>query len=240
MAPLVAQWTSGLDLPIKALAVLGAFAVSSAVAGWLARTVVRMWFRQELKGGPLWTVRMLSGLAGGWLLALLLFGGGGGGLGGPGGSGLGAGKGAGDKDGKASDKQAVSPGKESTAGEGKAGKGKSDAVGGPGELLRIEVLGEAPLRKLTGSGTFEPTRGYRVGGVTGRLLTLDEVKLLIRQRAAAFPPLRRIEIVVYKDSPDFARPQVADLASWAREVKATDGERMRVDFSEPDRYAPVE
>lgn len=238
MHPLTAQWTSGLDVPIKALAVLGAFALFSAVGGWLARAVVKLSFRQELKGTPLWVVRMLSGVAGGWLLALLLFGGGGGGLGGPGGSGLGAGKGAGDKDGKTVDTKAVVNGK--TAPADKDGKGKADGAGGPGETIRVEVLGEAPLRKRAGSGTVELARRYRVGGSTGRLLTLDEVKVLVRQRSAAIPPLRRVEIVVYKDSPDFARPQVADLAGWAREVQAGDGERLRVDFSEPDRYAPVE
>lgn len=234
MDPLFAQWTIGMDFPIRVLAVVGGFAAAHVLGGWLARLLIKALFRRKLDGWPLWVVRLLSGVLGGWLVALLLFGGGGGGLGGPGGTGFGGtGKGEG------VDKESKRPLDKATKPDDKD-KDKSDDGAGPGETLVLEVLGEAPLRKLTPKGVVDATRCYRVAGMPARVYGLDEIKALIRQRRAAEPPLSRLEIVVYKDSPDFARPQVAELAAWAREVKNDQGVRLRVDFSEPDRYAPID
>ncbi len=49
-----------------------------------------------------------------------------------------------------------------------------------------------------------------------------------------------MEIIVYQDSPARERPVVADLAEWARDLEDEGKGRLRVDFAESDRYAPVE
>jgi hypothetical protein len=219
----------GSDLPVRVLAVVGGACLGAFVVGWLAQVLARLAFNQKVPPWPLWAVRLLGGLVCGWLVWLWLFGGGGGGIGGPGGWwGGGQGKGEADK-GKPKEER---PEKDK---DRKKDKDKSFSPVPPDESLRVEVLGDAPLKKL--EGKFDPHRRYRVGR-EARLLTLEEVQARVRKRRAGKPPLRRLEVVLYKDSPARDRPQVAALVRWAEDLDGS--ERLRVDFSEPEQDAPLE
>lgn len=83
----------------------------------------------------------------------------------------------------------------------------------PGEALRIEVLGDGPLRKIAKGGAFDRASRYRVEGVK-KLLTLAEVKEHVRRLQKGKPPLKRVEAIVYRDSPAPALPPVKDLTDW--------------------------
>jgi hypothetical protein len=162
------------------------------------------------------TVRLLGGAICGWLVALWLFGGGGSGIGGTGGMGFGSGTGEGDG--------------EKTI---QIGKTNGDAAKtSAGELVRIEVLGRTNL----GESDIREERWYRIETTEGpRLLTFDEVKKAIRNREQQQPPLRRIEIVLYKDSPDERVPIVSQLRTWAGDQN---GGKMKVDILRSDNDAP--
>jgi hypothetical protein len=223
MRPGLTLWAFNSELPAHVLAVIGAAAVGAFLVGWLAQVAASLLFGQKVPRWPLWIVRALGGVCAGWLVALWLFGGGGGGLGGEGGFGLGG----------------PGKGKEQTAATSDGEKKeKKEAVTPPGEgdTLRIEVLGDAPLKQIAKAGTFDAARRYRVAGERD-LRTLDEVKELIRRRKES---LARLEIVVYRDSPARDRPQVAELVGWARDLENGGKGRLKVDFLEPDRYAPLE
>ena len=210
------------NLPVKLLAVVGSAAVGAFAVGWVIQLTAAS-FGQKVPRTPLWILRGLGGLAVGWLVVKLwLFAGGGGGFGGPGGMGIGAGEGTGGVQ-KADDVK-------------KNDKKEKETPQGEGDTLRVEVLGDEPLKKLAKSANFDAARRYRLSGERD-LRTLDEVKDLIRQRRSA---LARVEIILYKDSPTDNRPQVADLAAWARDLDNEGKGRLKVDFSEPDRYAPVQ
>ncbi len=66
--------------------------------------------------------------------------------------------------------------------------------------------------------------------------TFAEVKETVKNRQREQPPLRRIEIVLYKDSPDQRVPLVAQLKAWAADL---DDGKMKVDVSQPDADAPM-
>jgi hypothetical protein len=169
------------------------------------------------------TVRLLGGIICGWLVALWLFGGGGPGIGGTGGWGFGSGSGKGDGE------KTVEVGKKDSEDKKKDGEERTPAD----ETLRIEVLGGDALKKA-GKDTLHC---YRVDmGEGPGLLTFDEVKEAVKKRQAKQPPLRRIEIVLYKDSPDERVPLVSQLRAWAAELN---GGKMRVDISQPDANAPL-
>jgi hypothetical protein len=94
------------------------------------------------------------------------------------------------------------------------------------------VLGKDTLKKMDA----DATRCYRIETASApRLLTFEEVKEEIKKRQRKQPPLRRIEIVLYKDSPDERVPLVGQLKAWAREL---DDGKMKVDISQPDADAP--
>lgn len=100
--------------------------------------------------------------------------------------------------------------------------------------MRIEVLGKDALKK----GDGDASRCYRVEmGEKARLLTMEEVKEAVRTRQGKEPPLRRIELVLYKDSPDERVPLVSQLRAWAGELN---GGKMRVDITQPDANAPLQ
>jgi hypothetical protein len=147
-------------------------------------------------------------------------------VGGPGGGGLGAGKGRGE--GEAEPK----PGEVR-----KGGKAAPQEVEAPAtDVFRVEVLGNEAVEAI-GGPKADVARRYRVGWPGDpHYYTLDEVKKRIRARRKEEPPLRRIEIVVYRDSPD--KGPVSQLESWARELQAG-AEQMRVDLIELGRNAPV-
>jgi hypothetical protein len=100
------------------------------------------------------------------------------------------------------------------------------------------VLGDAPLKKIAKGTSFDASKRYRLVGEPG-LRTIEEVQQIIRQGRERKPPLVRLEIIVYLDSPARDRPQVAALAEWVRDLGDPNKGRIRVDYSEPEMEAPV-
>ncbi|MHB1425805.1 MAG: hypothetical protein ACYC3I_21780 [Gemmataceae bacterium] len=210
------------DVLVKILAVVGGGVGGGLGLGLLAQLLMRA---MTIRKPPRWsvlTVRLLGGVVCGWLVALWLFGGGGSGIGGTGGWGFGSGAGKGD--GKKT---------EEIDKKDSGGKSNSDSKQTPGaESLRIEVLGHAAL----GEQDIRAERWYRIETTEGpRLLTFSDVKEAIQKRRQEQPPLRRIEIVLYNDSPDERVPIVSRLRTWAGDQN--EGE-IKVDTSRLDSDAP--
>lgn len=216
-------WALDSRFGVYVLAVVGAFALGGMICGWLAQLLVSLTVNQKLPRWPAWVVRTLGGGVCAWVTYLFVFGGGDGSL--PGGQG---GRSTGTTAGSALD------GEKTSAKEGKKKDAKDDDPPPKGDTIRVEVLGDEPLRKLAKAATFEPGKRYRLQGEQ-RLRTLDEIQKLVRDRLAN---LARVEIIVYRDSPARDRPQVAELEQWAKEVG--DGKRLRVDYAEQADKAPVE
>lgn len=205
--------TDGL---VKILAIAGAAGGGGLGLGLLMQLLLRTATTRKPPRWSVLTVRLLGGVICGWLVALWLFGGGGSGIGGTGGMGLGSGAGVGDGE------------KTIQIGRKNGGDEKASA----GESLRIEVLGRTNL----GESQIREERWYRIETTEGpRLLTFAEVKRAIRDRQQQPPPLRRIEIVLYKDSPDERVPIVSQLRTWAGDQ---DGGKMKVDILRSDNDAP--
>jgi hypothetical protein len=169
----------------------------------------------------LFLIRLLGAVVCGWLVALWVFGGGGGGLGGPGGSGFGAGAGKGTQS---------TPEPEKNGDEGKRPQESSATV-------RVEVLGDAALKRVADGKPVDPDRRYRVEGKEG-LLTLPEVEQLIERRATSAGS-RRLDVVLYNDSPAPNVPYVSRLIEWARNLPIENNEAMKVDVVLRDKDAPV-
>lgn len=204
------------DVLVKILAVVGGGAGGGFGLGLLARLLIRAVTTRKPPRWSMMTVRLLGGVLCAWLVALWLFGGGGPGIGGTGGWGLGAGTGRGD-------------GEKIVEIDKKKG-GSAQTL--DGESLRIEVLGRAGLSEAD----VQAERWYRIETPEGpRLLNLAGIKEAIDQRQHEQPPLRRIEIVLYKDSPDERVSIVNQLRTWAGD---RDGGKMKVDILRPDSDAP--
>lgn len=210
-----------IDVVVKILAVVGGAVVGGLGLGLLGQLLARAFTVRKMPPWPLRTVRLLGGGICGWLVALWLFGGGGAGIGGTGGWGFGSRKGNGQENTEVVKKDGES---RKTADDGKAPA--TDA-------LRIEVLGRAVLPKADIDGE----RWYRVETEDGsRLLTFADVKEVVKSRQRKQPPLHRIAIVLYNNSPAQNVPVVSQLIKWASELN--DG-KMKVDISQPDANAPV-
>jgi hypothetical protein len=226
-AVIVGLFAYSADDIVRGLAVVGGAVLGGLVVGLLAQLITKAFTGQKVPRWPLFILRLLGAIAAGWLVALFVFGGGGSGLGGLGGWGLGSGPGKGDG---ATPTTRVKPGE---------GEGKKDGGPGPvaaGETLRIEVLGEEPLKKLEVSAS----RCYRIDRGDGpQLVTFNEVKDAVKKRQQRSPPLRHIEVVVYKDSPDKDGGLVSRLKNWAADLDVKGDGKMKVDLSLPDANAPV-
>jgi hypothetical protein len=207
------------DLPVKVLAVLGGAAVGAFAVGALVRLISRLTTRQQLPPWLMFVLRFLGAVVVGWLVALWLFGGGGLLPGGAGGLGFGSGSGG-------EQKQPAPPSTSPTADKAKPAD--------PAETLRVEILGDPALKRLAGGGRFDADRRYRVevnGSV--RLLSFERVQDLVRNRMAQKPPLKRIDLVLYGDSPAHDLPVVKDLENWAKDRK------VQVDSERLDQEAPA-
>lgn len=204
------------DTVVKILAVIGSGAGGALGMGLLAQLLLRTMTTRKPPRWSVQTIRFLGGGISAWLVALWLFGGGGSGIGGAGGLGLGSGEGQ---------------------GEGKKTLGTDKKDGGTtetpsGELMQIVVLGRANLSE----SQIKAERWYRIETAEGpRMLTFEEVKRAIRNRQREQPPLRRIEIVLYKNSPDERVPIVSQLRAWARDQN---GGKMKVDLLRSDQETP--
>jgi len=150
-----------------------------------------------------------------------------------GGWGFGGG-GDGVKDGVKDAVKDAKPGKDTGKGKDKdSGKGTPE----PAEVMRVEVLGEEPLKKLARGGKPDLTKCYRVGRKSAPLSLVD-LKALIRGRMKGEPPLKRLKVTVYKDSPEpDLSSAVTDLISWARDMNLIDKGFLP---DEPDTTAPVD
>jgi hypothetical protein len=216
------------------LAVVGGAALGALLIPWLFGLVVRLYTTKNLPALGKSLLRVLGGLACGVAVYVFVFGGGGTGFGGLGLLGVGSGPGSG----------TTTPSSTARNGTGRSSTTKSDkeAVKENGvnqeNTLVVEVLGDDALRKITRSDTFDPNDRYRIRGSSDRL-SLENVKKMIVGRQKKGPNIRRVQIVIYLDSPAPDKPQVRDLAAWAREQMVND-EKMMVELREPDRYAPVD
>jgi hypothetical protein len=218
------------SLPVKVLAAIGGATVGALLLGWVVQLVVKLAFVQKVPPWALWPIRLLGGVACG-LLVWSLFGGTGGWLfgggGGPGGDGA-------DKDKTKEQRREKDRGKEKGKAEGK----RDTSPARPGSKLSVEVLGDADLKRIAGS-KFDPKKRYRIQGQPG-LLNLAEVQKVIRERHEGKPPLREVDVVLYKDSPARDKEQVKALADYAGDLGGKE-DRIKVNYSiRPDQDAPPE
>jgi hypothetical protein len=222
-------WLEDVSGLVRLLAVLGGAALGAVVIGFLTQVLSRALTTKKLPPWAANVVRLLGGVVVGWLVALWLFGGEGPGIGGTGGMGFGSGAGKG-----------ASTAKDKGSSSSPTTARPATAQPAVGEALRVEVLGRAALEKLARGGAADAARCYRVEADGGpRLLTLPEVKDYVRGRLKEKPPLRRVTIVLYNDSPARDVPLVSELRDWARDLVTDTREKMKVDFVAPDANAPV-
>jgi hypothetical protein len=216
------------DMPVKLLAVLGAAAAGGFFVTAGMQFFVKATFGQKVPPWPTWAVRILSAVLFGWMVTRWLFRG-------EGGTGF---FGSGTGTGTSSENDKAYPG--SKKADKKDAKDKADEPPvTASETITVEVLGDEPLRKLAKSETFDGGKRYRVAGQPG-LRSLEEVRKLVLGRRDAKPPLKRLELVLYLDSPDRQGAQVASLVEWANDLEEKGKKWLRVDLSEKDRYAPLE
>lgn len=212
----VAQAGEKILLAEKLLAVIGGAVMGALLVGLLTQLLTRAFTAQKLPRWSQLTVRLLGAVLGGWLVALWVLGGGGAGFG----FGSGSGQTEGQKTGEVGNKD-------------RDAKHAGNVWKAPvSEIMRIEVLNKNTLSE----SDSQAKRWYRIEMIEGlQLQTFAEIKQAIKNRQQENPPLLRIEIVLYKDSPDKQLPVVSDLQTWARELN--DG-KMKVDISQPDADAP--
>jgi hypothetical protein len=195
------------QLVVKVLAVAGGVLVGGLGLGLLVQLVARALYGGGIPKWLLNAIRVLGAIAGGWTVALFVFGGGsGGGLGfGGGGGGLGTGREGVNGGGPApavTSKDTTPP--VDTRHESSSGGTET------GGTLRIEVLGEG----------VKEGRFYRLEGET-KARTLEELKDAVERVRQEKPGLQKVEIVLYENSPDRDRPAVTELQRWAKQKDLT-------------------
>lgn len=202
----------------KVLAVIGGGALGGLLVGVVAQLLSRGMTAQRLPRWPLNIIRLLGAVAAGWAVALWVFGVGGPGVGGPGGPGFGGGSGNGETKKPKEDKP-------------KDGTGGREPVPA-GEELRVEVLGDDALAKITGLSRGDPKfdreHRYRIAPSGKKLLTLKEVEEGITPDRKQPSPYRRVVIVLYKESPGPGSDAVKGLEDYAKNVPAKGGGKMSV------------
>jgi len=203
----------------KALAVIGGFVIGGLLTGLLVQVITRLSTGQKVPRWVLHTLRLLGGIAVGWLVLLWVMGGGGSGLGGSGGFGFGPGSGSGTSDEK---------GKPASKTNEKPPDKERPGSAGP-TPLSIEVLSNDTLRGIL-KDRYDPQHCYRVRppdsdrateGVrlpdNTRLLTLREIKKLVDPEGE--PAWRTVILVLFEDSPDRDVDRVRDLKSWTESLR---------------------
>jgi hypothetical protein len=197
------------DLLVKALAVLGAAALGAFGMGLATQVVSRLIRAKPLPRPVLTTVRLMAAVVAGWLVALMLFH--------SGGSGWGWGSGSGGIGGTADE------GKDKTStGDKKAAFVTDKEPDATEDSLRVEVL--VPDKDRS-------DRYYRVEEQR-RLLSLDEVRQRVTERIRQSPPLKYLNIVIYKNSPDESKQQVRALEDLAKDAG------LEVHIFKPNKNAP--
>jgi hypothetical protein len=211
-----------LSLPVRILAALGITAAGGLGAGLIVQLLSKGVARTKAPGPAVNLVRLAGAGAGGLFAILWLFGTG---------SGFGTGKGDGDGDGK--------PGKQgiySSTTDDK--KNDTDDKKKPGpetpageEVLRVEVLGNAMVRKLADQKAVDENRRYRIAAESqSKLLTLDEVVDYIAKRPHT-PD--RLQVVSYKTD---TRPQdkAAALERFAELARDLGKDKVKGGWVETD------
>jgi hypothetical protein len=236
IALVIALAMPSMDDIIRVFAIVGGAAVGAFVTGFLTQTIIKSYTGQKV---PLFVVnilRLLGGVALGWLVYLIVFGHGGSLFGGFGGGGTGKDTGSG---GPRETSPAVTVPRDKSSSKDSATT-EVDKSG----LLRIQVLGDAPLHQMADAKlipSFDPERSYRLDeDDPANLKTLKQVEDIVRQRLQQqTPPLQRIELVLFKDSPQKQVARVSELKKWIDEHLPENGTKVVVDFKEPGENAPV-
>jgi hypothetical protein len=227
-----------MDDLIRILAIVGGAAVGGFVTGFLTQAIVRGYTGQQVPPWVVWTLRVLGAAALGYLVYLVVYSQGNGLFGGFGGGG--EGKDGGGKGGPRETTPVVTAPKDGKPGD----KDSSISAVSKKETLHIQVLGDEPLQKLVKANRIksaDPERCFRVEeDDTETMRTLDEVKKYIRQRLAEEPPLKRIELVLYKDSPQENAGPVSALKKYADDLTLPGrNDKVIVDFRRVGEAAPV-
>ncbi|HEY1860058.1 MAG TPA: hypothetical protein VGG61_06875 [Gemmataceae bacterium] len=200
---------------LRGLAVAGGATVGGFGTGLLTQLIARLTVARPLPRPALNVLRLLGAFAAGLLVWMWVFGSGGPGFG-FGGGGLGLG-------GRETGTGGTGSGASTESRKELPQNNGTDPTAGPA-VLRIEVLGDRP---------DERARFYRLdAGDPNARLTLDEIRAKIRDRKAQSPPLEKLVIVLYLDSPDKEKKQVRDLQELALDFK------LRPILDAMDRKAP--
>ncbi len=189
------HWPAFFEGVVKLLAVVGGAALGVLIVGLVLRFCG--WWLGAGKGPRtlVWLLRALGGVAGGWLVWLMLTAPGGSGLFGGGGS-LFGGRGTGPDSGREAVSAPTQPAERPSTGR---------AASTTGAAVSVTMLGG---KRVVGS------RFYLLEGA-GEPLTLDELKQAVKERRQRNPELRVIEIKIYQDSVSSSHPAVTDLEQWA-------------------------
>jgi hypothetical protein len=227
-----------MDDLIRILAIVGGAAVGGLLTGFLTQAIVRGYTGQKVPQWVVWTLRVLGAVALGYVVYLVVYNPGNGLFGGFGGNA--EGKDGGGKDGPRETRPAVTTPKDDKSTD----KDKSTSAVAKTEILHIQVLGDDPLQKLVEARRIksaDPERCYRIEEDDAEALrTLKEVKDYILQRVKVKPPLKRIEVVLYKDSPQENAGPVSALKKYADDLTLPDtNEKVIVDYKRVGEAAPV-
>jgi hypothetical protein len=181
---------------VNVLAIAGGFFLGAWLSGWLLQRLTRLLTPKKVYPTALWVVRVAGGAAVALLVAYFVFGTGGWGLGGGGPDGKGPGEGG---------LTTTSNGDHKA--KNRVGPQEDDKLPPVAEkTLRVEVLGLLKGQPITNGQV------YRIEG-KAQLRSLPDVLEEIDKRKAGTPPLEKVEIVLYKDSPDRNTPAVEELRS---------------------------
>ncbi len=184
------------EVVIKVLAVAGGVLVGAVGSGLLLQLLVRLTTTGRVPKGVLRVVRVLGAVAGGLLVALFVFNSGGG----PGGGGWGWFGGGAGSGGTA--KVTTAPegptARETVREERTTGR---EAAG----TVRVEVL----IDRKDNATAFRPDG-------KPELLSLADLEKYVRGRREEPAPPRRLELVIYPNSPDRDSGPVKELLAWAR------------------------
>jgi hypothetical protein len=192
----IGSWLTQENL-VKALAVAGGALVGGIVSGLVTQLLVRATTTAKVPRWLLQVVRVLGAVALAGVVAALLFnqgGAGGGGFGWFGGGGGGTGTG----------KEGTAPA-EATGRETPAPRDTGREPGPTARTLRVEVL----VDRRNNATVFRP-------GGKQEPLGLSELESYVRGRREQGLALQRLELVIYRNSPDQDSGPVKELLAWAR------------------------
>jgi hypothetical protein len=198
--PLLAAVADLGDLVLRVLAIAGGALVGGLGLGLLSQLVARFTVTRPLPKPALNLLRALGAITLGLVVYFWAFGPGGPGFGLGGGFGFGGGGG----------KRTPGEGTDKETGSRKESRPRGEDPTTGDAVIRIEVLGDPPK---------DGKSFYRVEGERERL-TMEQVRELVRERRKRdSPPLEKLVIVLYDDSPDRSKQQIRELEDLALDLK---------------------